>query len=243
MRRLPYILMLAALLTSCGEKAKGQAREKEVKSRVTPDMKTALAEKALELGSPVFIRAFKEERELELFVENKATGKYDLFRTYPIVAASGDLGPKLAEGDGQVPEGFYYVPPSAMHPNSRYHLAFNIGFPNEFDRTNGRTGSFIMIHGSYASIGCLAMTDGKIEEIYTVCQAAHKGGQPFFRVHIFPFRMTAERMEKATTNPNLPFWQNLKTGYDLFEKDRIPPNATVKDKEYAFPLPTSPTDH
>ena len=88
-----------------------------------------------------------------------------------------------------------------------------------------------------------AMTDGKIEEIYTVCQAAHKGGQPFFRVHIFPFRMTAERMEKATTNPNLPFWQNLKTGYDLFEKDRIPPNATVKDKEYAFPLPTSPTDH
>lgn len=223
-----------SLAPSCGDRDKGQGREREVRVRITPDMKTALSEKGLALGSPVFIRAFKEEREFELFVKDKASGKFILFRTYPIVAASGSLGPKLAEGDGQVPEGFYFVPPSAMHPNSRYHLAFNIGFPNAFDKANGRTGSFIMIHGSSVSIGCLAMTDAKIEEIYTICQAAHEGGQPFFRVHIFPFRMTAERMEMAATNPNLPFWQNLKTGYDLFGKDRVPPNANVKDKQYAF---------
>lgn len=243
MRLLPFILIFAGLLPSCGDRAKGQAKEKEARRRTTPEMKTALAEEGLALGSPIFIRAFKEERELELFVENKETGKFELFRTYPIVAASGSLGPKLAEGDGQVPEGFYFVPPSAMNPHSRYHLAFNIGFPNEFDKAHGRTGSSIMIHGSSVSIGCLAMTDAKIEEIYTVCQAAHESGQPYFRVHIFPFRMTGERMEKASANSNLPFWQNLKTGYDLFEKNKVPPNVTVKDKQYAFELPPSPTDH
>ena len=196
--------------------------------------KLIASEKGLALGSPVFIRAFKEERELELFVEDKGTGKFKLFRTYPIAAASGDLGPKLAEGDGQVPEGFYFVGPKAMNPNSKYHLSFNIGFPNEYDRAHGRTGSFIMIHGNAVSIGCLAMTDEKIEEIYTVADAALEAGQPFFRVHIFPFRMTGERMEKAADSEWIGFWENLKTGYDLFEKNRIPPSTTVKDREYIF---------
>jgi len=219
-----------ATLPSCG----GKAREKEVNLRIGERMKTELAEKNLELGSPAFIRAFKEERELELFIENKETGKFEFFRKYPIAAASGTLGPKLAEGDGQVPEGFYFVPPSAMNPNSTFHLSFNIGFPNAYDKAHARTGSFIMIHGSDVSIGCLAMTDGKIEEIYTICEAAHGGGQPYFRVHIFPFRMTDARMEKAADSEHLPFWKNLKTGYDLFEKNKLPPGVTVKDKEYAF---------
>jgi murein L,D-transpeptidase YafK len=130
-----------------------------------------------------------------------------------------------------------------MLPTSRYHLAFNIGFPNEFDKANARTGSFIMIHGSNVSIGCLAMTNAKIEEIYTICQAAHEGGQAYFRVHIFPFRMTDKRMEKAAESEHLPFWKNLKTGYDLFEKNKIPPNVTVKKKQYSFELPPSSTDH
>jgi murein L,D-transpeptidase YafK len=228
------LLLFFPALASCGERAKGSVREKEVRKRIGESMKTGLEEKGLALGSPVFIRAFKEERELELFVKDQETGKFVLFRTYPIVAASGVLGPKLAEGDGQVPEGFYFVGPAAMNPNSRYHLSFNIGFPNGFDKAKGRTGSFIMIHGSNASIGCLAMTDEKIEEIYTLCDAAHNGGQPFFRVHIFPFRMTDERMEKAAGDPNLAFWENLKTGYDLFEKNKVPPNVTVKDKRYVF---------
>jgi len=197
-------------------------------------MKEELGKKNLELGSPVFIRAFKEERELELFVKNKTTGKFELFRTYPIAAASGTLGPKLAEGDRQVPEGFYFVVPEGMNPNSNFHLSFNIGYPNEYDRANGRTGSFIMVHGNSVSIGCLAMTDAKIEEIYAICHAAHGGGQPFFRVHIFPFRMTEERMQKAAGSDWIDFWNSLKTGYDLFEKNKVPPNVTVKDKEYAF---------
>lgn len=205
-----------------------------MKQRIGKTLEQSLEEKKLALGSPVFIRAFKEERILELFVKNRKTGKYDLFRSYKIAGSSGVLGPKLAEGDGQVPEGFYFVPPSAMLPTSKYHLAFNIGYPNDFDKANGRTGSFIMIHGSNVSIGCLAMTDEKIEEIYTLCDAAHNGGQRFFRVHIFPFRMTERRMKEFSSSPHLPFWKNLKTGYDLFEKNKLPPDASVKNKQYVF---------
>ena len=233
MKSLP-LLLIVALLPCCGEKAEGQAREREAAKNVELDLSAALAEKKLELGSPIFIRAFKEEDVLELFIESKKTGKFELFRTYPIAAASGKLGPKLAEGDRQVPEGFYFVGPKAMNPNSSYHLSFNIGFPNTYDRAHGRTGSFIMIHGSNISIGCLAMTDEKIEEIYTLADAAHDGGEAFFRVHIFPFRMTDARMAKAADHQWIAFWKNLKTGYDFFEKSKIPPNVTVKDKKYIF---------
>jgi len=202
--------------------------------QLAPDLKTALQTAGLQMGDPVFIRAFKEERELELYVKNRATGKFDLFRKYPIVAASGDLGPKLAEGDGQVPEGFYAVSKRAMNPNSKYHLAFNIGYPNDYDRSLNRTGSAIMVHGSNVSIGCLAMTNEKIEEIYALCDKALDNGQPFFRVHIFPFRMTEERMAQAAGTQWEDFWKNLKEGYDLFENSRQPPDATVKGQRYVF---------
>jgi len=121
-----------------------------------------------------------------------------------------------------------------MNPNSSYHLAFNIGYPNAYDEAHGRTGSYIMIHGSNVSIGCLAMTDEKIEEIYTLANAALDGGQPFFRVHIFPFRMTEARMRKAASSPHFPFWENLKIGYDFFEESQIPPNVEVGEKRYVF---------
>jgi murein L,D-transpeptidase YafK len=140
----------------------GQKRADAAAENVTPGLKRDLAEKGMEFGDPVFIRAFKMERELELFVRNRKTGKFDLFRTYHIAGTSGALGPKTAEGDWQVPEGFYYVPPAGMNPASQYHLSFNIGYPNKYDAALGRTGSAIMIHGDNVSIGCLAMTDEKI---------------------------------------------------------------------------------
>jgi len=137
-------------------------RAAAAEARVRPALERDLAKVGLKFGDPVFLRAFKEERRLELFVRNRQTGKYDLFRSYPIAAAAGHPGPKLAEGDCQVPEGFYHVPPSAMKPDSRFHLAFNIGYPNAYDRAHGRTGSLIMVHGNRVSAGCLAMTDPKI---------------------------------------------------------------------------------
>ncbi len=212
----------------------GEARAAAAAANVRPGLERDLAAVGLKFGDPVFIGAFKEEDRLELFVRNRATGKFDLFRTYPIAAASGSLGPKLAEGDNQVPEGFYFVPPAAMKPDSQFHLAFNIGYPNEYDRAHQRAGSVIMIHGNRVSIGCLAMTDEKIEEIYTLCAAAHAGGQAYFRVHIFPFRMTEERMLKAVGDPNESFWKNLKEGYDLFERIRVPPEVSVADGRYVF---------
>ena len=212
----------------------GAARATAAAANVRPALQRDLTAVGLKFGDPVFIRAFKEERQLELFVRNRATGKFGLFRTYPIAAASGTLGPKLVEGDGQVPEGFYFVPPAAMKPDSQFHLSFNLGYPNEYDRAHQRTGSVIMIHGNHVSIGCLAMTDEKIEEIYTLCAAAFDGGQPSFRVHIFPFRMTAARMLKAAGNSNEGFWKNLAQGYDLFEKTQVPPEVSVVNKTYQF---------
>lgn len=245
MKYLPAILLaLLTTLGACKERAAsrmetdaqltGPRRAAAAAARVRPMLERDLAAAGLNFGDPVFIRAFKEELQLEFYVLNRRNHKFDLFRTYPIAASSGQLGPKLAEGDGQVPEGFYAVPPSAMKPDSRYHLAFNIGFPNEYDRALKRTGSLIMIHGNAVSIGCLAMTDEKIEEIYTLCAAAHANGQRYFRVHVFPFRMTEERMRKAAGNRWEEFWKNLREGYDRFEKDHVPPEVRVKNGRYVL---------
>jgi murein L,D-transpeptidase YafK len=233
-------------LASCQEKAKalppkidhsippGAPRAAAAAANVRPGLELDLTAVGLIFGDPVFIRAFKDQNLLELFIRNRKTEKFDLFRTYPIAAASGTLGPKLAEGDGQVPEGFYFVTSGAMKPDSQFHLSFNIGFPNEYDRFHGRTGSVIMVHGNCISIGCLAMTDEKIEEIYTLCAAALDGGQAGFRVHIFPFRLCEEAIAKTVGDPNEDFWKNLREGYDHFEKIQVPPVVSVVDGRYHF---------
>jgi len=212
----------------------GGDRPAKASARVRPELEVALAAKGLHFGDPVFIRIFKEEGELELWVRDRADGKFKHFRTWPVVAMSGKLGPKLAEGDRQAPEGFYFVVPGLMNPKSRFHLSFNIGYPNAYDRAHGRTGSAIMVHGNRVSIGCFAMTDAKIEEIYTLCDAALSEGQPFFRVHVFPFRMDEERMAREAGEPWHEFWLNLKEGYDWFEENRVPPDVGAKDGRYTF---------
>ena len=207
-------------------------RSRAALDRVASSLVRDLQSAGLAYGNPVFVRIFKEERELELWVGKGST--YKLFRTYPVAAMSGKLGPKLREGDRQAPEGFYFVSPSRMNPNSRFHLSFNLGYPNKYDRTWGRTGSALMVHGNEVSIGCFAMTDAKVEEIYALSDAALRNGQKFFRVHVFPFRMTERRMNEARPGNWYSFWKNLKEGYDFFEKTRIPPNVLVKDRKYVF---------
>lgn len=224
------VVWFASQAVVCGQREGDRA--KRVAARVKPVLKKDLAAKGLSYGQPVFVRIFKEERELELWVRKGP--RFVKFRTYPIAAMSGKLGPKLAEGDRQAPEGFYFVPRTMMHPKSLYHLAFNIGYPNSYDRAQGRTGSFIMVHGDQQSIGCFAMTDAKIEEIYTLCDAALQGGQPYFRVHSFPFRMTKKRMAQAKGERWDDFWMNLKEGYDWFEAKKVPPNVEVRGGKYLF---------
>lgn len=208
-------------------------RAKRAENRVRPQLERDLESLSLEYGAPVFIRIFKEEKELEVWLEGEAD-EYVHFRTYDICTYSGDLGPKLREGDNQSPEGFYFVKPIQMNPSSTFHLSFNIGFPNSYDRAHGRTGSFLMVHGHCVSIGCYAMTNKRIDEIFSLASAALREGQPFFRVHIFPFRMTEENMIRYEDHNWIEFWENLKEGYDLFELDRIPPNVSMEDKTYFF---------
>ncbi|MCR9145138.1 MAG: murein L,D-transpeptidase [bacterium] len=226
--------LLSALSPSaCSARADDSDRAQLAAERVLPGLRVDLAERGLAVGDEIFIRIFKEERVLELWMRAADAPGFRLFREYPVVAMSGELGPKLREGDRQAPEGFYFVPPSQMNPRSRFHLSFNLGFPNVYDRAHERTGSFLMVHGSNVSIGCFAMTDEKIEEIYTLADAALSGGQKFFRVHIFPFRMTAERTRKARGHKWYDFWRELQPGYDAFEADRVPPDIVVRDKRYA----------
>lgn len=207
-------------------------RVERAAKKVGPFLKKRSEALGARVGNPVFIRIFKESRELELWIQKTGKREFVLFQRYPIAAMSGDLGPKLKEGDRQAPEGFYYVTRQRMNPQSNYHLAFNIGYPNAYDKAYGRTGSFIMVHGNRVSVGCYAMTDAKIKEIYTLCDAALRGGQRFFRVHSFPFRMTAERMAQARQSQWYAFWQNLQQGYTAFETTKRPPNVKVKGDVY-----------
>lgn len=200
----------------------------------SPGFRELMAEKGFKPGDPVFIRIFKESDELEVWMRGAGKYRFELLKTYSICRWSGTLGPKLKEGDRQAPEGFYFTNLSRLNPNSSYHLSFDIGFPNAYDRAHKRTGSLIMVHGNCVSIGCFAMGDAAIEEIYGLVEAALKHGQAVVRVQSFPFRMTEERMNRARRNQWIPFWRNLKEGYDWFEREHIPPNVEVKQKRYVF---------
>ena len=184
------------------------------------------------MGNPIFIRIFKEEKELELWI--KTTLQYKILKTYKICTLSGELGPKLKEGDRQSPEGFYVISKDRFNPHSHFYLAMNIGFPNRYDRDMGRTGSNIMIHGGCKSIGCYAMQDVIIDEIYKLAKASLVEDEKYFYVSIFPFRMSSEKMKLYKNHKWYTFWQNLKEGYDIFEKDRVPPLVRVKEKTYCF---------
>jgi len=190
-------------------------------------------------GVPVYIRVFKLESELELWVEKD--GRFELFATYPMCMWSGRLGPKLKEGDRQAPEGFYTVGKDALNPNSRMHLSFNLGFPNVYDRAKGRSGSFLMVHGGCSSIGCYAVTDAVVDEIWTFVTAALDQGQARIPVHAFPFRMTERNLRLRQGDTWSGFWADLKTGSDLFERDRVPPVVSVCDGRYVFEPGTAQT--
>ncbi len=204
-----------------------------IRERQVAHLSKILGDKNLKVGDPVFIRIFKLERLLEVWIQQES-GQYVRFKTYPICAYSGKLGPKLREGDRQAPEGFYSVSKSFLNPNSSYHLSFNLGFPNAYDSALGRTGSFLMVHGSCVSAGCYAMTDAGIEEIYVLVERAFAYGQNSVPVHIFPFIMNEEKMKEYENHQWFSFWENLREGYELFNINRVPPFVYVEDARYKF---------
>ncbi|WP_208979313.1 L,D-transpeptidase family protein [Pseudovibrio axinellae] len=187
----------------------------------------------MELKSPIMVRLFKQESELEVWKQTKS-GHYALLDTFDICKWSGKLGPKIKEGDRQAPEGFYEVSPGLMNPLSSYYLSFNLGFPNKFDRAYDRTGSNLMVHGACSSAGCYAMTDEQIADIYAMGRDSFLGGQRKFQVQAFPFRMTPENMAKNASSEHYEFWRMLKRGYDHFEITKRPPSIEVCEKQYVF---------
>ena len=200
---------------------------------LSPEMLTLLQQKNMPKDSPILIRLFKEESELEVWKED-TTGQYQLLKIYPICRWSGELGPKKVEGDRQAPEGFYSITPGLMNPNSNYYLAINVGFPNAYDKANGYTGGFLMIHGDCSSRGCYAMTDEQIGEIYSLAREAFLGGQKEFQIQAYPFRLTPANLARHRTNPNMPFWMMLKQGNDHFEVTHQEPKVDVCERRYVF---------
>jgi murein L,D-transpeptidase YafK len=200
---------------------------------LSQDMQAELAKKDMPTSTPILIRIFKEEAELEVWKQDNS-GKYALLKTYPICRWSGDLGPKIKEGDRQAPEGFYQITPGLMNPNSNYYLAFNLGFPNTYDRANDRTGAFLMVHGDCSSRGCYAMTDEQIAEIFALGRESFQGGQKSFQVQAYPFRMTPLNMARHRNSPHMAFWRMIKQGYDHFEVSRQEPRVDVCEKHYVF---------
>lgn len=222
---------LAAAADSPSADAAQTRRAREAEARAAPLLAEPLARIKRALGAPVYLRITKEPARLEAWLGDQS-GAYALMKSYPICAISGGLGPKLREGDRQAPEGFYEVRPQQMNPASAFHLSFDLGFPNAWDRAHGRTGSFLMVHGGCASIGCYAMTNPAIEEIWTIMARAFRAGAASVPVHCFPFPFTAEALSRRQGDPNSDFWKELAPAWSSFEETRRVPTVAVLHGRY-----------
>lgn len=218
----PFMILL--LFANC--KAKNERVEAAFKEK-----KMLLAQNLATLGLKldnvhILFIAYKQENELEMYAKKANEISYKKLITYPICAKSGSLGPKRKEGDRQIPEGFYCI--SRFNPASTYYLSLGLNYPNESDKIKSNApelGGDIYIHGECVTIGCLPMTNDKIKEIYLYALAAKENGQVQIPVYIFPFRFTAENTEKyyrdyAENEGLIPFWENLRVGYNCFENNK-----------------------
>jgi murein L,D-transpeptidase YafK len=215
---------------------------KQARDDKEDDIKKLFREKGIDYSfSQIFLRAFKQEKELEVWIRPKGAATFKLLKTYPICASSGRLGPKRKEGDGQVPEGFYKI--NHFNPESSYYLSLGVSYPNASDKIlSDKTypGGSIYIHGNCVTIGCLPMTDAGIKEIYWLCVKAKTAGQSDIQVHIFPGRFTETNKTRwketyASDSKLLSFWNNLEKGYTYFEKKKFLPVISVDSKgSYVF---------
>ncbi|MBL4706424.1 MAG: L,D-transpeptidase family protein [Flavobacteriales bacterium] len=188
----------------------------------------------------IYLRAVKMDKDLEVWVKHKDSLTYQLFKTYDFCVLSGKLGPKTMQGDLQVPEGFYYI--DRFNPWSTFHLSLGINYPNLADKrsfSGNNLGGDIFIHGNCVSIGCIPITDQMIEELYVLAVEAKNNGQSRIPVHIFPFKMNDDNYKVASETlvdtVTRSFWQNLKEGYQKFEKTKtLPPIKIDPDGKYLF---------
>ena len=220
------------LLAACQE-TPGMSGGPRAYQPIPPQTLALMTEKGTTKQSPMLIRTYKKEAEFEIW-KMRSDGKYALLKTYPMCRWSGQLGPKVKEGDRQVPEGFYAITPGQMNPNSAYYLSFNVGYPNAYDRAQGATGGAIMVHGACSSAGCFSMTDQQIAEIYAIARESFAGGQGEIQMQSYPFHMNAENFAKHRADPNIAFWKQLKEGADNFEVTKAEPKVGVCGRHYVF---------
>jgi murein L,D-transpeptidase YafK len=249
MKKLVLILILA-LTAHCGfcqntfiEIKKPSLRVPGIFSNAEDTIRKQFEAKGLQWPARfVYIRSFKYDANLEVWVKNDVKDEYKLFKTYKICMQSGTMGPKRLQGDFQVPEGFYYI--NEFNPNSNYHLSLGLNYPNASDRIlsdSVRPGGDIYIHGSCVSIGCIPVTDQQIEEIYVIASYAKNNGEDFIPVHVFPVRYNKKTsleylMTSTKNNPSLQkFALQLKVLYDHFEETKQLPIVMINKKgEYVI---------
>ncbi len=230
--RLGAIALTAGLLLSACQDSEG-LRSGRAWKPVPAEMISLMEQKGSTKSAPILLRAFKKEAELEVW-KMRADGTYAHLKTYPMCRWSGQLGPKVREGDRQVPEGFYTITPGQMNPNSQYYLAFNVGYPNAYDKAHGFTGGAIMVHGACSSAGCFSMTDEQIGEIYAIARDAFAGGQRAIQMQSMPFRMNPENLARHRLDPNMKFWREIKEGVDQFEVTKREPQVAFCGRRYVF---------
>ena len=224
-------LAAGVLLAGCNSDEISLANNAKANQPVPPKLVADMTAKDMDLQLADPGPAVQDRKPNSRSGSRTRSGQFALLKTYPICRWSGDLGPKVREGDRQAPEGFYSITPAQMNPQSSYYLSFNIGYPNAFDKALGRTGSQLMVHGDCSSRGCYAMTDEQIAEIYSLGRESFFGGQRAFQVQAYPFKMTPVNMAKHRNNPNMPFWKMIKEGYDHFEVTRQEPKVEFCEKQ------------
>lgn len=232
MRRMAAISLAGILLSGCvADMALDDLSQ--APPQITGKLLAEMSKKGMKAESPVLVRIFKQESELEVW-KIDGSGRYALLKTYPMCRWSGKLGPKTRDGDRQAPEGFYHVSAGMLNPKSQYYVSFNLGYPNRLESALGYTGEALMVHGACSSSGCYALTDQGVGEIYAVVSKALASGQDRFQVQAYPYRMTPENMALHKGDENMPFWRTLKEGYDAFELTRQQPKVSVCGSRYVF---------
>jgi murein L,D-transpeptidase YafK len=240
MRILFFILLFMLSENPFKKNQLQNSRVKDAYAEKENAVKNLFKEKGIDYSSfNIFLRAFKKEMKLEVWVKDKTKPSYTLLTTYPICSSSGTLGPKRKEGDLQIPEGVYEI--NHFNPLSNFHLSLGINYPNAADKVFAdakHPGSAIYLHGNCVTIGCIPITDDKIKELYILTIEAKNNGQDKIPVHIFPTKLDDNGMDMLKSIGNektLPFWQNLKVIYSDFETtQKLRKIIITKDGKYTF---------
>ena len=228
------------LFCCCTPKTDGQMatdsadRVAAARDSIGEKLEKAVRDFGVKPNSEIFLRAFKREKRLELWMKKDSI--FQLFRAYPICYVPGKLGPKRKQGDSQVPEGVYFI--DAFNPKSNFHLSMRVNYPNESDlhfSDKEKPGGEIYIHGDCVSVGCIPIENANIEEVYLLALDAMTGKQERIPVHIFPCRLDDMNLQNLIDDnffntENRRFWENLQPVYKFFEQKRIVPKVEVNEQ-------------